>query len=140
MVLNQPVMCFFFIVIFGPIVEELTYRFGLTSFLAKKNKNFRMFGPDEALSNRFNYVFDVDNRDWNTSIYDDDEYLSPSGRIMDSYLSEHFCEGMLEGYLLTGRHGFFHSYEAFVRIIDSMASQHAKWLKVTSELPWRKEI
>ena len=104
------------------------------------NKNFRMFGPDEALSNRFNYVFDVDNRDWNTSIYDDDEYLSPSGRIMDSYLSEHFCEGMLEGYLLTGRHGFMHSYEAFIRIVDSMTSQHAKWLKVTKNLAWRADI
>lgn len=104
------------------------------------NKNFRMFGPDEALSNRFNYVFDVDSRDWNTSIYDDDEYLSPSGRIMDSYLSEHFCEGMLEGYLLTGRHGFMHSYEAFIRIVDSMTSQHAKWLKVTKNLAWRADI
>ena len=104
------------------------------------NKNFRMFGPDEALSNRFNYVFDVDSRDWNTSIYDDDEYLSPSGRIMDSYLSEHFCEGMLEGYLLTGRHGFMHSYEAFIRIVDSMTSQHAKWLKVTKNLAWRADV
>lgn len=104
------------------------------------NKNFRMFGPDEALSNRFNYVFDVDSRDWNTPIYDDDEYLSPSGRIMDSYLSEHFCEGMLEGYLLTGRHGFMHSYEAFIRIVDSMTSQHAKWLKVTKNLAWRADI
>lgn len=104
------------------------------------NKNFRMFGPDEALSNRFNYVFDVDNRDWNTSLYNDDEYLSPNGRIMDSYLSEHFCEGMLEGYLLTGRHGFMHSYEAFIRIVDSMTSQHAKWLKVTKNLAWRADI
>ena len=102
--------------------------------------NFRIFGPDEALSNRLNYAFEETNRQWNTTIIPSDEYLSKEGRIIDSYLSEHMCEGMLEGYLLTGRHGFIHSYEAFVRIIDSMASQHAKWLKVTSELPWRRPI
>ena len=73
-------------------------------------------------------------------IKDNDEFLSDEGRVIDSFLSEHACEGMLEGYLLTGRHGFFNSYEAFIRIVDSMTSQHAKWLKVTSELPWRKEI
>lgn len=70
----------------------------------------------------------------------EDEYLSYDGRIMDSYLSEHTCEGWLEGYILTGRHGVFVSYEAFIRIVDSMASQHAKWIKVSKELPWRKEI
>lgn len=108
--------------------------------LNENKKNFRIFGPDEALSNRLNHVFEVTNRQWNGIKYDTDEYLSTSGRVIDSVLSEHLCEGMLEGYLLTGRHGFIHSYEAFIRIIDSMASQHAKWLKVTKELPWRKEI
>lgn len=108
--------------------------------LNQKNKNFRIFGPDEALSNRFNHIFEVENRTWNSKTYRSDEYLSSNGRVMDSYLSEHLCEGMLEGYLLTGRHGFIHSYEAFVRIIDSMASQHAKWLKVTKQIPWRKPI
>ena len=102
--------------------------------------NFRVFGPDEALSNRLNYVFDVTKRQFMGKKYDHDEFLSNEGRVIDSYLAEHMCEGMLEGYLLTGRHGFFHSYEAFVRIVDSMASQHAKWLKVTSDLDWRREI
>ncbi len=102
--------------------------------------NFRIFGPDEALSNRLNFAFEETNRQWNGTILPNDEYLAKEGRIIDSFLSEHMCEGMLEGYLLTGRHGFIHSYEAFVRIIDSMASQHAKWLKVTSELPWRRPI
>ena len=104
------------------------------------NKNFRVFGPDEALSNRLNYMFDVTNRKWNATKYDTDEFLASDGRVLDSYLSEHACEGWLEGYLLTGRHGFFHTYEAFSRIIDSMASQHAKWLKVTRELSWRRPI
>jgi len=106
----------------------------------ENNRNFRIFGPDEALSNRFNYVFDVTNRQWNAKSFEYDEYLNNDGRVIDSYLSEHLCEGMLEGYLLTGRHGFMHSYEAFIRIVDSMASQHAKWLKVTRELPWRRPI
>lgn len=104
------------------------------------NRNFRVFGPDEALSNRLNYIFDSTNRQWNGNKYDFDEFLSSDGRVIDSMLSEHLCEGWLEGYLLTGRHGFFHSYEAFVRIVDSMASQHAKWLKVTKELSWRRPI
>lgn len=108
--------------------------------LNENRKNFRIFGPDEALSNRLNHVFEATNRQWNGIKYDTDEYLSTCGRVIDSVLSEHLCEGMLEGYLLTGRHGFIHSYEAFIRVIDSMASQHAKWLKVTKELPWRKEI
>ena len=106
----------------------------------KDNKNFRFFGPDEALSNRFNHVFEVENRMWNYKAIRNDEYLSTSGRVMDSYLSEHVCEGMLEGYILTGRHGFIHSYEAFIRIVDSMASQHAKWLKVCNQIPWRAPI
>ncbi|MBR4178772.1 MAG: phosphoketolase family protein [Bacilli bacterium] len=108
--------------------------------LNEDKKNFRIFGPDEALSNRLNHVFEVTNRQWNGITLDTDEYLDNSGRVIDSVLSEHICEGLLEGYLLTGRHGFFHSYEAFIRIVDSMASQHAKWLKVTKELPWRREI
>ena len=106
----------------------------------KENKNFRIFGPDELLSNRFNHVFEEDERTWNTRLLKSDEYLSEDGRIMDSYLSEHLCEGMLEGYLLTGRHGFIHSYEAFIRIVDSMASQHAKWLKVCNDISWRASI
>lgn len=108
--------------------------------LNEDKRNFRVFGPDEALSNRLNYMFDVANRQWNATKLDNDEFLSANGRVMDSYLSEHACQGWLEGYLLTGRHGFFHTYEAFSRIIDSMASQHAKWLKVTKELPWRAQV
>ena len=106
----------------------------------KDNKNFRIFGPDETMSNRLYDVFDATNRNWQLEIEENDEYLSKDGRVMDSYLSEHMCEGMLEGYLLTGRHGFFASYEAFIRIVDSMAAQHAKWLKVCNEIPWRKPI
>ena len=112
----------------------------IRDIIVKNPDNFRVFGPDEALSNRLNAIFEKTNRKWNASVNGDDEYLDVSGRVMDSYLSEHVCQGMLEGYLLTGRHGFFHSYEAFVRIVDSMVSQHAKWLKVSNELLWRKEI
>ena len=108
--------------------------------LNKESKNFRVFGPDEALSNRLNFMFDEEKRSWDAITYVDDEYLSHEGRIMDSYLSEHFCEGALEGYLLTGRHGFMHCYEAFIRIVDSMTSQHAMWLKVTKDLDWRSDI
>lgn len=108
--------------------------------LNQEQRNFRIFGPDEALSNRLNAVFDVTNRQWNADIYEQDEFLSSDGFVVDSYLSEHMCEGMLEGYLLTGRHGIFHSYESFVRIIDSMVSQHAKWIKVCKELDFRKPI
>ena len=108
--------------------------------LNKEHKNFRIFGPDEAKSNRLYRAFEVEKRDFQGEIYDFDEDLSHEGRIMDSYLSEHMCEGWLEGYLLTGRHGFFASYEAFIRIVDSMAAQHAKWLKVCSQLPWRQSI
>ncbi len=104
------------------------------------NHNFRIFGPDETMSNRLYGVFEVTNRNWQMSVHENDEYLSKDGRVIDSMLSEHLCEGMLEGYLLTGRHGFFASYEAFIRIIDSMAAQHAKWLKVCNEISWRKPI
>ena len=101
---------------------------------------FRIFGPDETMSNRLNKVFEVSERVWNGQMLEGDEHLAKEGRIVDSMLSEHCCQGWLEGYLLTGRHGVFNSYEAFIRIVDSMASQHAKWLKVTRELPWRADI
>ena len=107
--------------------------------LNEEERNFRIFGPDEVLSNRLNAVFDVTHRQWNSQIEKNDDYLASDGRVME-ILSEHLCEGWLEGYLLTGRHGFFTSYEAFIHIVDSMFNQHAKWLKVTSELPWRKPI
>lgn len=106
----------------------------------EETRNFRIFGPDEALSNRLNNVFEVTRRQWDNKILKTDEFLSFDGRIMDSFLSEHMCEGWLEGYLLTGRHGLFHSYESFIRIVDSMISQHAKWMKVASEISWRKPI
>ena len=102
--------------------------------------NFRIFGPDESKSNRLYKAFEVEKRAFEGEIYDFDEDLSHEGRIMDSYLSEHMCEGWLEGYLLTGRHGFFASYESFIRVVDSMVSQHAKWLKVCNQLPWRQKI
>ncbi len=108
--------------------------------LNDEEKNFRIFGPDETMSNRLSKVFETTTRVWNAQKLDSDEFLNTSGRVMDSMLSEHLCEGWLEGYLLTGRHGIFASYEAFIRIIDSMFAQHAKWLKVTRELPWRKDI
>ena len=108
--------------------------------LNKENHNFRIFGPDEALSNRLNNVFEVENRKWNFRTEKNDEMLSKNGVVVDSILSEHVCEGLLEGYILTGRYGFMHSYEAFIRIIDSMTSQHAKWLKICNNLSWRKEI
>jgi xylulose-5-phosphate/fructose-6-phosphate phosphoketolase len=103
-------------------------------------RNFRVFGPDETLSNLLGAVFEVTNRQWEADKVRDDEFLARDGRVLDSVLSEHQCEGWLEGYLLTGRHGLFNSYEAFIRIVDSMFSQHAKWLKVTAELPWRRKI
>jgi xylulose-5-phosphate/fructose-6-phosphate phosphoketolase len=104
------------------------------------HRNFRLFGPDETLSNLLGAVFEVTDRQWDARETPSDEFLKPAGRVVDSMLSEHQCEGWLEGYLLTGRHGVFNSYEAFIRIVDSMFSQHAKWLKVTLELPWRRKI
>ncbi|MBS6366681.1 MAG: phosphoketolase family protein, partial [Clostridiales bacterium] len=103
-------------------------------------RNFRLFGPDESMSNKLSRVFEATNRDFNGQIIDGDEFLAIDGRVMDSQLSEHMCEGWLEGYLLTGRHGFFNSYEAFIRIVDSMVSQHAKWLKLCRDIPWRADI
>jgi len=108
--------------------------------LNRKNRNFRIFSPDEALSNRMAPIFESTSRQWNGITINNDEYLNNDGRIVDSILSEHVCEGLLEGYLLTGRHGIFDSYEAFIRVVDSMISQHAKWLKVSNELEWRKDI
>ena len=108
-----------------------------------ESRNFRIFAPDETASNRLHPVFEVTGRRFLGERYeneDPDEHLDPDGRVMDSMLSEHMCQGMLEGYLLTGRHGFFNSYEAFIRIVDSMFAQHAKWLKTCNELPWRQDI
>ncbi|MDD5704486.1 MAG: phosphoketolase family protein [Kiritimatiellae bacterium] len=107
--------------------------------LNREQRNFRIFGPDETLSNRLNAAFEVTNRQWDARQQDNDEYLALDGRVMEM-LSEHQCEGWLEGYLLTGRHGLFNCYEAFIHIVDSMFNQHAKWLKVTADLPWRRKI
>jgi xylulose-5-phosphate/fructose-6-phosphate phosphoketolase len=111
-----------------------------TAKLNAAERNFRIFGPDETLSNLLGAVFEVTDRQWEAGEETNDEFLARDGRVLDSMLSEHQCEGWLEGYLLTGRHGLFNSYEAFIRIVDSMFSQHAKWLKVTLELPWRRKI
>lgn len=102
--------------------------------------NFRIFGPDELVSNRLEEVLEATDRKWAARIRDTDESLATNGAVLDSMLSEHQMQGWLEGYLLTGRHGVFHSYEAFIRIVDSMVNQHAKWMKMSSELPWRTEI
>ena len=102
-------------------------------------RNFRVFSPDETTSNRWNAVFEVTNRCSTAEIIPTDDHVDPAGRVMEM-LSEHQCEGWLEGYLLTGRHGFFSCYEAFIHIIDSMFNQHAKWLEVTSHVPWRRSI
>jgi xylulose-5-phosphate/fructose-6-phosphate phosphoketolase len=108
--------------------------------LNEKQRNFRVFGPDETASNRLGSLFEVTDRAWMADTLPDDENLAPDGRVME-ILSEHTCQGWLEGYLLTGRHGFFSTYEAFVHVIDSMFNQHAKWLKVTREgIPWRRPI
>ena len=102
-------------------------------------RNFRLFGPDETLSNKLNSVFEATDRQWEAPIIETDEFLKKEGRVME-VLSEHQCEGWLEGYLLTGRHGLFNCYEAFIHIIDSMFNQHAKWLKVTAAISWRRKI
>ncbi len=107
--------------------------------LNQKQRNFRIFGADVTLSDRLGAVFEVTNRQWDARVQDNDEFLALEGRVMEM-LSEHQCEGWLEGYLLTGRHGLFNSYEAFIHIVDSMFNQHAKWLKVSAGLPWRRKI
>jgi xylulose-5-phosphate/fructose-6-phosphate phosphoketolase len=103
-------------------------------------RNFRIFGPDELVSNRLEAVFEATNRQWSARIRANDENLAVQGAVLDSMLSEHQAEGWLEGYLLTGRHGLLHSYEAFIRIVDSMVNQHAKWIKMSNELSWRHAI
>lgn len=112
----------------------------LRDVIQQNPQNFRLFCPDETLSNLLGAVFEVTDRQWQAKLLATDEFLAQAGRVMDAMLSEHQCQGWLEGYLLTGRHGVFSSYEAFIRIIDSMFSQHAKWLKVCAELPWRRDI
>ena len=107
--------------------------------LNEPTRNFRLFGPDETLSNGLEAVFETTQRQWEAATVADDQFLARSGRVME-VLSEHQCEGWLEGYLLTGRHGLFNCYEAFIHIVDSMFNQHAKWLKVTAKLPWRAKI
>ena len=126
----------------GTVIKQDMIEAGkfIGDILDRNRDNFKLFCPDEALSNRLNHIFDKNSREFNAEIYKDDEYLNNSGNIIDSYLSENACEGMLEGYLLTGRHGLFVSYEAFIRVVDSMISEHAKWIKMSKELPWRKEI
>jgi len=105
----------------------------------EQRRNFRLFGPDETVSNRLDAVFGVTNRQWEAGTKPDDEWLARDGRVVEM-LSEHQCQGWLEGYLLTGRHGVFNTYEAFTHIVDSMFNQHAKWLKVSRQLPWRRPI
>ncbi len=123
------------------IAQDMLELSGYIRDIIKNNpKNFRAFSPDEAMSNRLYKMFEITDRDWQKKVLDTDEHLNKKGRIMDSYLSEHMCEGWLEGYLLTGRHGFFSSYEAFIRIVDSMVAQHAKWLKVCNQISWRRSI
>ncbi|MCF6386164.1 phosphoketolase family protein [Mycobacterium sp. MBM] len=111
----------------------------LRDVIARNGDNFRLMGPDETASNRLSAVFEVTDKAWQAEQSVDDEQLSPDGRVME-VLSEHMCQGWLEGYLLTGRHGLFSCYEAFVHIVDSMANQHAKWLATTNALPWRRPI
>lgn len=108
--------------------------------LNSQSRNFRIFGPDETVSNRLEAVFEVTSRQWEARTRQHDEFLAPSGAVLDAMLSEHQAEGWLEGYLLTGRHGLLHSYEAFIRIVDSMVNQHAKWIKMSKEISWRKDI
>ncbi len=125
----------------GASTAEATRVLGafLRDVIRRNPSTFRLFGPDETDSNRLSAVFEATNRAWDSAILPTDEHLGPGGRVME-VLSEHLCEGWLEGYLLTGRHGLFNCYEAFIHIIDSMFNQHAKWLKVSRNLPWRRPI
>jgi xylulose-5-phosphate/fructose-6-phosphate phosphoketolase len=111
----------------------------LRDVISANLSTFRLFGPDETESNRLGSVFEITDRAWNAEIVATDDHLAPDGRVME-VLSEHLCQGWLEGYLLTGRHGLFNCYEAFIHIVDSMFNQHAKWLKVTRDLAWRKPV
>jgi xylulose-5-phosphate/fructose-6-phosphate phosphoketolase len=125
----------------GKTMSEATRALGkfLEDVVVRNPENFRLFGPDETASNRLGDVFTATNRVWNAAIEPTDEGLAPEGRVLE-VLSEHLCQGWLEGYLLTGRHGLFNCYEAFIHIVDSMFNQHAKWLKVTRDIPWRRPI
>jgi xylulose-5-phosphate/fructose-6-phosphate phosphoketolase len=125
----------------GSVVAEGTRELGtwLRDVVSANRDRFRIFAPDEAKSNRLNAVFDVTGRAFDARIEPSDDHLDPDGRVME-VLSEHLCQGWLEGYLLTGRHGLFTSYEAFIHIVDSMFNQHAKWLKVSRDIPWRRRI
>jgi xylulose-5-phosphate/fructose-6-phosphate phosphoketolase len=125
----------------GTTSSEATRVLGgfLRDVIARNGENFRLFGPDETASNRLDYVFAVTDRAWDAEAKPTDDHLAPDGRVME-VLSEHLCQGWLEGYLLTGRHGLFNCYEAFIHIVDSMFNQHAKWLKVTRGIPWRQPI
>jgi xylulose-5-phosphate/fructose-6-phosphate phosphoketolase len=111
----------------------------LRDVMQRNPSNFRVFGPDETNSNRLGALFEVTNRAWMAERFDYDDHLAQDGRVME-ILSEHACQGWFEGYLLTGRHGFFSCYEAFIHIVDSMFNQHAKWLKVCGHIPWRRPI
>jgi xylulose-5-phosphate/fructose-6-phosphate phosphoketolase len=121
--------------------SEATRQLGtwLRDVIRDNPDSFRLFGPDEVASNRLSPVFEATNRVWQATIEPGDDHLAPDGRVME-ILSEHLCQGWLEGYLLTGRHGMFTCYEAFIHIVDSMVNQHAKWLKTTKEIPWRRPI
>jgi xylulose-5-phosphate/fructose-6-phosphate phosphoketolase len=125
----------------GGVMGESTRTMGnfLRDVMRSNTDNFRVFGPDETSSNRLGALFEVTDRAWMAERFDDDDHLAPDGRVME-ILSEHACQGWLEGYLLTGRHGLFSCYEAFIHIVDSMFNQHAKWLKVCGEIPWRRPI
>jgi xylulose-5-phosphate/fructose-6-phosphate phosphoketolase len=125
----------------GAVESEATRVQGqfLRDVLKLNAHNFRIFGPDETTSNRWNAIFEVDQRCLTAEVFKTDDHVSPDGRVME-VLSEHLCQGWLEGYLLTGRHGFFNCYEAFIHIVDSMFNQHAKWLKTTRHIPWRRPI
>jgi len=125
----------------GTTTSEATRVLGtyLRDVITANPDNFRLMGPDETASNRLGAVLEATNRAWDAETIPGDDHLGPDGRVME-ILSEHLCEGWLEGYLLTGRHGLFNCYEAFIHIIDSMFNQHAKWLKVTREIPWRRPI
>ncbi len=125
----------------GTVMREATRVLGtfLRDVIRANMSTFRLFGPDETASNRLQDVFEVTGRTWDAELRPDDDHLAPEGRVMET-LSEHQCQGWLEGYLLTGRHGLFNCYEAFIHIVDSMFNQHAKWLKVSAEVPWRRPI
>ena len=125
----------------GGSIAEATRAMGvyLRDVMRRNPDNFRIFGPDETASNRLGAVFEVTERTWMAEHLDGDDHLAPDGRVME-VLSEHACQGWLEGYLLSGRHGLFSCYEAFIHIVDSMFNQHAKWLKMCSEIPWRRPI